>query len=64
MRITRSTLEIIRSVYTRKKPTITLAPEAGTKRMIRIIGKKIDLDDLNPLIHTVRGVGYILENRT
>ena len=26
--------------------------------------KKIDLDDLNPLIHTVRGVGYILENRT
>ncbi|MBN1521993.1 MAG: radical SAM protein [Candidatus Aureabacteria bacterium] len=45
MRIERSTLDVVRSIYSKKKPTITLAPEAGSERMLRIIGKKVNLKD-------------------
>ncbi|MCK5707416.1 MAG: radical SAM protein [Candidatus Aureabacteria bacterium] len=58
MRITRSTLKILESVYTKKKPTITLAPEAGTERMINIIGKKLVFSDFYEIAGDLYKTGW------
>jgi radical SAM superfamily enzyme YgiQ (UPF0313 family) len=58
MRLDASTLGILNSVYTKKKPTITLAPEAGTDRMLEIIGKKVRLHDIFEISESIFRTGW------
>ena len=58
MRIEENTLLLLKELYTKKRPTITLAPEAGSERMINIIGKKIKKENFIKIAKELFKLGW------
>jgi len=60
MRIDSFSLKLINRISSVKKTNITLAPEAGTDKMLEIINKGYKADDVINVVRKARNMGYRL----